>query len=252
MESLAIATVAFVIAGIVKGVVGFGFPIIALVILTLVFGLLDALAIIIIPTLATNISQALAGSWLPQIFRRMWLYFLLATIFIFLTSFYIGDANVDLLTGLLGAVLLVFAVTRLFNLHVFVHPKHEAALSVVLGAVNGTLTGFTGSFMVPSVLYMQALGFGRDMLVQAMGVFFTVSMLMLTISLGRNDLISADQLKLSAIALVPSFAGVYAGRWVRHQIDEAVFQKVFLVAVLILGFYITMRSLLTIQNHPLA
>ena len=35
MEIFGIATVAFMIAGFVKGVVGFGFPIIALIILTL-------------------------------------------------------------------------------------------------------------------------------------------------------------------------------------------------------------------------
>lgn len=246
METLVIAFGAFLVAGVVKGVVGFGFPIIVLIVLTLVIGLLDALAIIVIPTLATNIGQALTGSWLPQIFRRMWLYFLLAMIFIFLTSFYIGEANIDLLTGLLGAVLVTFALTRLFNIRIFIHPKHEPALSVILGAINGTLTGFTGSFMVPSVLYMQALGFQRDMLIQAMGVFFAMSTLMLTISLGRNDLISRQQLMISLYALIPSFIGVYAGRWMRRRIDESVFQKMFLAAVLILGSYIMLRSVMAV------
>jgi len=54
-------TIAFLLAGFVKGVLGFGFPIIALIVLTLTIGLLDALAIIVVPTLATNIWQALSG-----------------------------------------------------------------------------------------------------------------------------------------------------------------------------------------------
>ena len=42
MDILAIAAVAFTLAGFVKGVVGFGFPIITLIILTLTIGLLTA------------------------------------------------------------------------------------------------------------------------------------------------------------------------------------------------------------------
>ncbi|MCH8072933.1 MAG: hypothetical protein IIA09_13360 [Proteobacteria bacterium] len=42
MDILAIAAVAFTLAGFVKGVVGFGFPIITLIILTLTIGLLAA------------------------------------------------------------------------------------------------------------------------------------------------------------------------------------------------------------------
>ena len=96
--------------------------------------------------------------------------------------------------------------------------------------------------MVPSVLYMQALGFPKDMLVQAMGIFFAISTFMLTVSLGSNSLLGEDNLKLSALALVPSFIGIFVGRWTRDQVDEAQFQKVFLFALLILGSYLVWRS----------
>ena len=114
----------------------------------------------------------------------------------------------------------------------------------MLGSVNGLLTGFTGSFMVPSVLYMQALGFGKDMLVQAMGVFFGLSTAMLMISLGRNQLITAADATASTVMLLPSFLGIYAGRFMRDRIDEATFQRIFLIGVLLLGAYIVYRSIL--------
>ena len=120
--------------------------------------------------------------------------------------------------------------------------EQEVTLSVVFGAINGALTGLTGSFMVPSVLYMQALGFPKDMLIQAMGFFFALSTLMLTISLGSNDLIDLQQARLSVFALLPSFIGVYVGRWTRDQVDEESFQKLFLLAVLALGAYLAWRS----------
>lgn len=242
MDIVVTGAIAFLLAGFVKGVFGFGFPIIALVVLTLTIGLLDALAIIIVPTLATNIWQALSGPHLPAVLKRMWLYFLVAAIGVLATSQYLTSVNVNWLTGLLGAVLFFFALSRLFDFHINVPRNKEQVLSVILGAFNGALTGLTGSFMVPSVLYMQALGFPKDMLVQAMGFFFALSTLMLTISLGSNDLINAEEVRLSGFALVPSFIGVYFGRWTRDQIDEESFQKLFLFAVLALGAYLVWHS----------
>lgn len=242
MEILGIATIAFIIAGFIKGVVGFGFPIIALIILTLSIGLLDALAIVVIPTLVTNFWQAFSGKYLKAVLGRMWRYFLVAVVFIWLTSGYLKVVDIDWLTMLLGAVLFFFALSRLFNFHMTVAPRYESVLSVPLGAVNGILTGLTGSFMVPSVLYMQAIGFRGDMLVQAMGVFFSISVFTLALSLGRNGLISLEQAQLSTLAIIPSFVGLLVGRWMRRQTDEERFQQIFLMAVLVLGGYIVFRS----------
>lgn len=242
MEIYLTAILAFLLAGFVKGVMGFGFPIVALVVMTLSIGLLDALAIIVVPTLVTNIWQALDGPYLKEIARRMGLYFALAMMAIFASSWFLTLVNVDGLTAMLGGVLFFFALSRLFNFHFTVPREKERVLSVVLGTVNGFLTGFTGSFMVPSVLYMQALGFQRDMLVQAMGTYFALSTFMLAVSLGRNELLGVDDALASAAALIPSFIGIFAGRWTRSKIDEQQFQKVFLYGVLLLGGYIAWRS----------
>ncbi len=242
MDMVVTAVVAFVLAGFVKGVLGFGFPIIALVVLTLTIGLLDALAVIVIPTLVTNVWQALAGSHLRAIMQRMWLYFSVAMLGILLSSQYLALVNVNWLTALLGIILFIFSLSRLLDIHFTVREESEPILSVVLGSANGLLTGLTGTFMVPSVLYMQALGFGKDMLVQAMGAFFALSTLMLIISLGRNGLISIEEATMSTLALIPSFVGIYAGRWTREQINEDQFQRIFLIAVLLLGAYLAWRS----------
>ena len=243
MDSLAIAAIAFTVAGFVKGVVGFGFPVITLIILTLTFGLLDALAITVIPTIVTNIWQGLSGPYLRDIFRRMWLYFVTAMLFIGLSTAYLTKIDVRWPTAMLGTVLVVFALSRLLNVQLSVPKSRERPLSILLGACNGMLTGLTGSFMVPSVLYMQALGFSKDMLVQAMGVFFALSTLVLTAALARNDLISAEHLKLALFALVPSIFGLYIGRLARLRINEVRFQQIFLGSVLLLGGYIAFRSI---------
>ena len=243
MDTYIIAAVAFTLAGFVKGVVGFGFPVIALIVLTLTIGLLDAIAILVIPTIVTNVWQGLSGPFLREILHRMWLYFLTAMIFIWFSAAYLPVLDIRWPTAVLGLVLVAFAATRLANLRISVARRWERPLSVPLGAINGMLTGMTGSFMVPSVIYMQAIGFLRDTLVQALGVFFAMSTLVLAVSLGSNDVMQREHVQLALLALVPSFAGLYFGRWLRDAIDEEYFQRVFLVSVLMLGGYISMRAL---------
>ena len=109
---------------------------------------------------------------------------------------------------------------------------------VPTGAKTGVGMSPCGVWMIP-----QALGFSRDMLVQAMGIFFALSTLTLTLSLGTNGLISWDDGVASSLALLPSFAGIYFGRWTRKRIDEEKFQKVFLYGVMLLGTYLVWRSL---------
>lgn len=242
MELFVIATIAFVCAGFVKGVVGFGFPVVALIILTLATGLLDALALVVIPALVTNLWQAFSGGHLRHIFRRMWRYYIVAIAFIWITSDYLEVIEVSWLTGLLGVVLLLFSLSSLLKFHFAVPRRYESILSIPLGALNGVLTALTGSFMVPSVLYMQAIGFRGDLLVQAMGVFFSLSVFTLALSLQKNDLISIDQAKLSVLALIPSLIGLVCGRWLRTKINEERIQTVFLLAVLLLGVFIVLRS----------
>jgi len=243
VDNLLTATIAFLVAGYVKGVLGFGFPLIAIAFLTLAAGLFDALALVVLPALVTNLWQAFGGDFLRPILKRMKIYFIFAVAGILAAGQLLDDVRIEWLTALLGVVLFVFAVSRLLDIHITVPARREPVLSVALGFGNGLLTGFTGVFMVPSVVYMQALGFGKEMLVQAMGVFFALSTLTLMVTLGSNQLLDWHDVGISTVALVPSFLGMAAGRRTRAVVDEALFQRLFLASIVLLGAFIAWRSL---------
>ena len=61
---------AFILAGIAKGAIGIGLPPIAIGLMTLALPLGDALAIMTIPTLMTNLWQAFAGRRFVPLLRR--------------------------------------------------------------------------------------------------------------------------------------------------------------------------------------
>lgn len=71
---LLVATVGavFVLAGLVKGVVGLGLPTIAMGLLGLVMLPAEAAAILLLPSFVTNIWQLLAGPNVSALTRRLW------------------------------------------------------------------------------------------------------------------------------------------------------------------------------------
>ena len=108
--------------------------------------------------------------------------------------------------------------------------------------MTGFITGLTGSSVVPGVMYLQALDLGRDRLVQAMGILFTVSWTALALSLANNKVVAGETFGISAFALIPAVVGMLIGQRIRSKISEAQFKKIFLVAILLLGAYIVERA----------
>ena len=241
--TLAIAAGAFLVAGLVKGVVGFGFPVIALAIMTIASGLLDALAIVMLPAFLTNLWQATSGGHFREIVGRLWSYMLMAVVSIVFASRYLNVDNATQLTATLGGLLCIYALFSLARVSFAMPRRLEPALAPLLGVVNGALTGLTGSFMVPSVFYLHATGFRGEYLVQALGIYFCLSSFTLAISMTGRDLISMDHALLSALALLPSFAGMSAGRRWRRRIDPGRFERVFFAAVLLLGISLLWRAI---------
>ena len=87
----------------------------------------------------------------------------------------------------------------------------ERVLGPLVGAVTGLVTAATGVFVIPAVPYLQALGLSRDVLVQAIGLSFTVSTVALAAGLMLNGQYSTAALSGSALMLLPAVLHARAG-----------------------------------------
>ncbi len=242
LETLSIISVTFLLAGGVKGVIGLGLPSVSLAILAATLGLKDAMALMLIPAIAANVWQGLTGGAFLAIVRRFWALLAGACIGVWLGTGVLAEADTTLLKGLLGLLLMLYAVISLSGWKIPPLQGWERWVSPGLGTLGGFLMGLTGSYVVPGVLYLQALGLGREVLLQAMGIVFTTVTIAFALALGRHDLLSADLAALSAIALVPTAIGMLLGVAVRRRLSETLFTKVFFCGLLILGAYITVRA----------
>lgn len=234
---------AFFLAGLVKGTIGLGLPTVSLALLTLVIGLPQAIALLLVPSFVTNLWQSAVGGHAQTILRRLWPFLLLATVTVGLGAAALTRVDLNLLSALLGVLLTTYAAVNLAGVAFSINQRQEIWVGALAGSVNGMLTGMTGSAVVPGVLFLQALGLPRDMLIQAMGILFTASTVALAVALQGNQLLSIELGILSAAGLLPSLVGMWAGRHIRRAMPEQLFRRVFFVALLVLGLYIIAASL---------
>lgn len=232
----------FLVAGAVKGVIGLGLPTVSLGLLTVVVGLPGAMALLIVPSAVTNLWQAAIGGQALPILRRVWPFLLTAGLTVWLGAGALTRVDLRLLSGLLGVLLVLYAGISLAGARITIARQQEPWLGLLFGSLNGLLTGMTGSFVVPGVLYLQAIGLARDTLIQAMGILFTISTLALALALQSHALLSAQLGALSLAALLPALAGMTLGRHLRRRLSEARFRRVFFVSLLALGIVIVMRA----------
>ena len=230
--------VVFCLAGFVKGMVGLGLPTVSLGLLSIIVDLPTAMALLVMPSLATNFWQALAGDQIGALWRRLWRFLLMAVVMVHLGAQLSTFVETQFLHRCLGALLLLYAISGLMTKPPQLSPRLEMILGPVCGAINGLLTGLTGTLFVPGVMFLQSIGLPRDALVQAMGMLFAASTASLGLALYRHDLMPLSLGILSAAALLPALIGMQIGLGLRQRLSQDLFRQLFLIALGGLGGYI--------------
>lgn len=234
--------VTFLLAGLVKGVIGLGLPTVSLAILTIAFDLPTAMVLLLLPSFVTNLWQALAGGHGWQLVQRLWPFLLAASLSIWIGAIALVYIDAALLAALLGLLLTIYAASSLAGPALTLTRQQESWAGPSTGFVNGLLTGMTGSFVVPGVLYLSALGLQREPLIQAMGMLFTLSTLALALALGGQRMLDGELLLYSSFALLPAMLGMLLGQRIRRGVSESSFRRLFFSALLLLGAYIIVAA----------
>ncbi len=237
------AALTFLLAGFVKGVIGLGLPTIAMGLLAVAMPPAEAAALLIVPSLATNVWQMLARAHLAAIMRRLWSMMLGVCAGTLAGAGLLTGASAHLAAAALGAALALYAILGLFSLRWSVGRYAEPWLSPLVGAVTGLITAATGVFVIPAVPYLQAIGLDKEELVQALGLSFTVSTLALAATLAQAQAFPASLAAASLLALGPAVLGMVAGQWARARLQEDTFRRVFFAGLLALGVYLMLRAL---------
>lgn len=245
---LLLIAAAFLLAGFIKGVIGLGLPTVSMGLLAVTMPPSQAIAIVIVPAIVTNIWQTFGGPYLRDILRRLWP-LMLGTVFgIWLNAGLLTGPYAPYGTVVLGTLLVIYAILGLSRLNFKVARRDEKWIGGIAGVLTGLVSAATGVQVIPSMPFMQAIGMEKEELVQALGVFFTVATLALGFNLTASGLLTAATALPGAVAMVASFAGMFIGQAVRTRMQPEVFRRWFLIAMILLGLYLAATAIIKIHG----
>lgn len=240
--SLLAIALAFLLGGFVKGIVGMGLPVVTVAILAFVFDLPTAMALMIVPGLAANALQSVGAPHMRASLRRIAPFLIPSLFTIWFGTGLLVSLDNSWLVAFLGLVLLVYAITNIIGYRIDIPARREKIIAPLFGLVNGVSTGMTGVTSTPSVIYLNGLGMGREMLVQSMGLVFFISYIVLTASLALRGVVNPQLGGMSLMAMVPAIVGMWLGRRLRLRTSEDGFKRLFFRALLAIALYLIVRA----------
>ncbi len=239
---IALTIFAFLLAGLVKGTIGLGLPSISIAVLAMAMTPAQAAAMMIIPSMVTNVWQMLVGPHLLRLLRRLWSLSLASAVGIWLAGGILTSADARLAAFGLGVMLVIYATVGLTAFRFTVARRHEWWMSPLVGLLTGLVAGGTGVFVIPAGPYFQAMGLTKDELVQALGLSFTVSTAVLAAVLWQAGALHFGNATGSLLAVLPALIGVALGQRIRSLASEETFRRWFFLGLLLLGAQQAIRN----------
>jgi uncharacterized membrane protein YfcA len=226
---------AFIVAGIAKGAIGMGLPPIALALMSFAVPLEDALALMVVPSMATNVWQAIYGRDFAKLLRRFWPMALTSVASLIFVAVAFGRLGSQMALAWVGVILMLYSALALTAWRPAVSRATERWANPLIGLASGAVAGVTGVAAVPFLPYMQSLDIDRHDLVQALGIMFLFIIGALTVALVAQGAFHATNLIGAIAAIVPTFIGVWLGQKARNAVSPETFRRIFLIGMFGVG-----------------
>jgi uncharacterized protein len=234
-SSLGLAAAGLLLAGLLKGFTGLGFSTCALPFLVLAVGVKTAVALVLVPAIASNVMLLWRVGHVPETLNRFW------PMYVALIP---GVANgISLLAWVdgataargLGLITMLYAGLSLWRPALQLAPNLEGPMQLPVGLLNGLLTGLTGSQIIPLLPYMMGLKLDPDRFVQAVNIAVTFTAGLMLIGLGVAGLLPRQLALISIAGVIPASIGTVLGNRARAFVPAAQFRLLVLYTLLALG-----------------
>lgn len=232
---IAIVFAAYFFAATAKGVTGLGFSTTCLAIIALTVGLKNALPLLIIPSISTNLMVMVGAGHFPETVRRFWPMYLATIPGVLLGLWFLGAVDGPVAGLSLGIVLIVYCIFAYANPDLRL-PRHlERPLQPISGLLTGMVNGATGSQVMPSMPFLMSLHMDKNRFVQTINCSFTLSSLIMIAGLAHLDLFTTNAVIVSGIGTVFAVVGIRIGERIRDKLDTNQFRLAVLTMLTVMG-----------------
>jgi uncharacterized membrane protein YfcA len=237
--TLLFALAAVFAAGLVKGLTGFGFSLVAVPVLAVLLGPKTAVPVIVILNALTNVVLFIGCRKLAQP-RRIVPMVIAGIAAVPLGMLLLLALDPRILKLIVGCVIMFFAAAFLAG---YRHPvRDEKRGYVAAGLVSGALNGLISTGGPPVVLFLTNQDLDKRTFRASLVTYFLFLALGTVPIFFAGGLISLSVVRYGVMLLPALFLGVLAGSRLLRIVPEAAFRKVALVVVMVAGLLAVLSS----------
>ncbi|ASJ72978.1 hypothetical protein IMCC3135_14465 [Granulosicoccus antarcticus IMCC3135] len=236
------AVAIYFVAGVIKGMLGIGFPTAAVSLLAQVTDARTAISLVVIPMVVTNAWQVWRSRRVSWVLKSFWLLLVVMLVLTALFSQVSVLVPVALLTGVLGLIVTVYSASSLYRPIFFIPDRLDRIAQVTAGVSAGIMAGLVGVWAPPILIYLNARRISKEAFVATTGVLMCLGSIVLFTGYVKAGLIGGSIMVMSSLLLVPSLLGFSSGEWIRHRMSAKRFERVLLWFFLIMGLNLIRRA----------
>lgn len=245
VASLIFVLAVAVLAGLVKGVVGFAMPMILISGMTLVLPPEMALGVLILPTLVTNtwqaLRQGLASAWRTVLYFKLFL--VCGLVMLILSAQLVRILDPRILYGLIGGPVAVFAVLQLAGWRPTLAAR-STRVEIAVGGFAGFIGGLSGVWGPPTVAYLTAINTPKQDQMRAQGAIYGLGAVALAGAHLQTGVLRAETLPLTFAILPFALIGLWLGFRVQDRIPQTTFRTATLIVLAVAGANLLRRAVM--------
>jgi uncharacterized membrane protein YfcA len=232
---IAAVVCSLIVAGLLKGTIGVGMPVVALPLLSLFIDIKSATMLLSMPLIFSNLPQALEGGKTGRCLMQLRPVFLgmIPGLFLGVRLLLALDANVAKIIA--GLVLMGVAGVTLLAPKLQIQSRWILPTGITLGFFGGILGGIAAMAGPLVFIFLLAKGLRGKAFTKEASLYLVVSSGLLAILLTASRQFSWLDVSVSMAAILPIVLGMYVGQYMRDKIAPETFKKLVLIAVIAAG-----------------
>ena len=243
-EVALIVSLAFFVAGVVKGVIGSGLPTTAITIMTFFVSPLMALGLNLIPMTVTNIWQFSKADNPRELIKNYKYFAISLVVFILITSFYANQIGDNVVRLIFAVAVLLFVSLQIFGFNFKMNPKRDSLWQSSLGTLGGIFGGAASIWAVPVTMYLLMKNVKPKQFVDVSGCLIMIGCLPVSIGYIATGVFQPNMFIYGALGSVIGILGFQIGEKLRNKLNAKTFKNLLLIFFSISAINMIIRSLL--------
>lgn len=246
METTTLATVLaiYLAAGLVKGAMGFGLPLVSIGMLPFVVPIETALALNAIVVVLTNVQQIAQGGAYRAGFRAAWPVIAAMALTVPLGAWLAAWLTAQTLLLVLGVSILIFLAVSLTTPRLAIAPEWRVPAGGLTGSAAGIVGALTSAPGAIFVMYMVSLQTERPVYMTGLGLIMASFGVFVTASYALTDVMRVEHVAPALISVPAAILGMVLGNLSARKLAAETFRRIILALLAVLAILMIRRALL--------